>query len=71
MDRFEALAQVGRLTLGRTDNGEWELFILHHGNSETVTFRGPNVAAVVARAVTELEAVGWLPLPAPPRRGDS
>ena len=60
LDRFETLAQAGRITLGRTNNGEWELFVLHHRTGETMTFRGPDVATVVARALTEAEALGWV-----------
>ena len=58
--RFEALGSISRITLGRADNREWELFLLHHASGETVTFRGPDVLSVVVQAVSAAERNGWL-----------
>lgn len=62
-DGLETLALRGRLTLGRNDAGQWELFVLRHDTADTMTFRGPSVVAVVAEALRWSEENGWLPHP--------
>jgi hypothetical protein len=60
VSRFESLGSVSRITIGRADNREWELFLLHHASRETVTFRGPDLPSVVVQAVNMAAQNGWL-----------